>query len=174
MSENPRRGRQVRNFTTNAPKILDLKSSSEQMFSENWCWVPLTTEQSHCNSQIFNIILTFLAMHSGKSVFNLCRAHHILAITRQFISLQQGKNHSRKLRWPSFLMSQTKKFAAYCLLETSSQSAELGRDVIHHPPDGLSDCARSSVLWATSARLSLPGHFANRGNRISCQKLGSH
>ena len=33
MFENPRRGRQARNFTTNAPKILDLKSSSEQMFS---------------------------------------------------------------------------------------------------------------------------------------------
>ena len=33
MFENPRRGRQVRNFTTNAPKILDLKSSSEQIFS---------------------------------------------------------------------------------------------------------------------------------------------
>ena len=30
---NPRRGRQARNFTTNAPKILDLKSSSEQIFS---------------------------------------------------------------------------------------------------------------------------------------------
>ena len=32
MFENPRRGRQARNFTTNAPKILDLKSSSEQIF----------------------------------------------------------------------------------------------------------------------------------------------
>ena len=33
MLENPRRDRQARNFTTNAPKILDLKSSSEQIFS---------------------------------------------------------------------------------------------------------------------------------------------
>ena len=33
MFENPRRGRQARNFTTNAPKIVDLKSSSEQIFS---------------------------------------------------------------------------------------------------------------------------------------------
>ena len=33
MFENPRRGRKARNFTTNAPKILDLKSSSEQIFS---------------------------------------------------------------------------------------------------------------------------------------------
>ena len=31
-----------RNFTTNVPKILDLKSSSDQLFSENWSWVPLT------------------------------------------------------------------------------------------------------------------------------------
>ena len=33
MFENPTRGRKARNFTTNAPKILDLKSSSEQIFS---------------------------------------------------------------------------------------------------------------------------------------------
>ena len=41
MFENPRRGRQARNFTTNVPKILDLKSSSEQIFSKNCRWVPL-------------------------------------------------------------------------------------------------------------------------------------
>ena len=32
MFENPRRGGQARSFTTNVPKILDLKSSSEQIF----------------------------------------------------------------------------------------------------------------------------------------------
>ena len=42
MFENPRRGRQARNFTKNVPKILDLKSSSEQIFSKidvgcPWC-----------------------------------------------------------------------------------------------------------------------------------------
>ena len=50
MFENPRRGRQARNFTTNVPKILDLKSSSEQIFSENWRWVPrfkLTTDHNN-------------------------------------------------------------------------------------------------------------------------------
>ena len=31
-----------RNFTTNVPKISNLKSSSEQIFSENCHWVPLT------------------------------------------------------------------------------------------------------------------------------------
>ena len=41
MFENPRRGRQARNLTTNVPKILDLKSSSEQIFSKNCRWVPL-------------------------------------------------------------------------------------------------------------------------------------
>ena len=33
MFENPRSGRQARNFTTNVPKILVLKTSSEQIFS---------------------------------------------------------------------------------------------------------------------------------------------
>ena len=41
MTKNPRRGRQAENFTTNVPKILDLKSFSEQIVSENWHWVPL-------------------------------------------------------------------------------------------------------------------------------------
>ena len=31
MFENPTRGRQARNFTKNVPKVLDLKSSSEQI-----------------------------------------------------------------------------------------------------------------------------------------------
>ena len=46
VSENPRRGGQARNFTTNVPKILDLKSSSEQIFSENCIWVPLFKERN--------------------------------------------------------------------------------------------------------------------------------
>ena len=39
--ENSSRGRQARNLTTNVPKILDLKSSSEQIFSKNRRWVRL-------------------------------------------------------------------------------------------------------------------------------------
>ena len=46
MFENPRRGRQARNCTTNVPKILDLKSSSEQIFSENLRWVSLIINNS--------------------------------------------------------------------------------------------------------------------------------
>ena len=46
MFENPRRGRQARNFTTNVPKILGLKLSSEQIFYENCRWVPLRRRQS--------------------------------------------------------------------------------------------------------------------------------
>ena len=35
MFENLRRGRQARKFTTNVLEILELKSYSEQIFSEN-------------------------------------------------------------------------------------------------------------------------------------------
>ena len=41
MFENPRTCRQARNLTTKISKILDLKSSSEKIFSENCRWVPL-------------------------------------------------------------------------------------------------------------------------------------
>ena len=48
MFENPRRGRQARNFTTNVPKILDLKSSSEQIFSRKLSLgAPVVSLKSH-------------------------------------------------------------------------------------------------------------------------------
>ena len=52
MFENPTRGRQGINFGTNVPKNLDLKSSSEQIFSKNWRWVPLLSSQFCCITQI--------------------------------------------------------------------------------------------------------------------------
>ena len=63
MFENPRRGRQARHFTTIVPKILDLKSSSEQIFSEICRWVspkrgfmelylPKITEKSSAISKV--------------------------------------------------------------------------------------------------------------------------
>ena len=115
-----------------------------------------TTEQSHCKH-----FFTFVAVHSGKSVFILCGKHLILAITRQFISPQRGKNHSQKLPWPSFLKSKLTNFsliACWRLLHGVQSWAET-LSTYRNPLDaaGLSDCARSSVLWATSAHLSLPG-----------------
>ena len=55
MFENPRRGRQAKNFTKNVPKILDLKSSSVKVFSENWRWVLL----------FFFFFLSFFCRHSN-------------------------------------------------------------------------------------------------------------
>ena len=62
MFENPRRGRQARNFTTNVLKILDLKLSPEQMFSKNWRWVPLATLCSKANipKKIIYVVLRYL------------------------------------------------------------------------------------------------------------------
>ena len=54
MFENPRRGRQARNFTTNASKILDLKSSSEQIFSRK---LPLGAP-AYCSRPDFNFMVT--------------------------------------------------------------------------------------------------------------------
>ena len=63
MFENPRRGRQARNFATNVPKILDLKSSSEQIFSGNCHWVPLDNEK---NKTICHKFLSSFLSPSGK------------------------------------------------------------------------------------------------------------
>ena len=81
MFENPRRGGQARNLTKNVPKILDVKSSSEQVFSKNWRWVSLESQlysvlfrqavpsmhypESHLailNSSIFYLFIYFLLL----------------------------------------------------------------------------------------------------------------
>ena len=64
MFENPRRGRQARNFTTNVPKILDFKSSSEQIFSENCRWVPLDIEWPDQLSTKRKAVYTLVLFHT--------------------------------------------------------------------------------------------------------------
>ena len=69
MFENPRRrGRQARNFATNVPKILDLKSSSEQIFSKNCRWVPLKVLRS-CLSVLYSQTLS-------RKFFSVCLPPH--------------------------------------------------------------------------------------------------
>ena len=61
MFENPRRGRQARNFTTNVTKILNLKSFSEQIFFRK---LPLGAPEKPANvtmpmsSRSFNLFNT--------------------------------------------------------------------------------------------------------------------
>ena len=49
--ENPRRGMQARNLTSNVPKILDLKSSSEQIdiFQKLLLGAPAYSEAETCH-----------------------------------------------------------------------------------------------------------------------------
>ena len=67
MFENPRRGRQARNFTTNAPKILDLKSSSEQIFSRK---LPLGAPVQ-CKTQLVHGTFS-CRLKRGTRCFSLC------------------------------------------------------------------------------------------------------
>ena len=67
MFENPRRGRQARNFTTNVPNILDLKSSSEQIFSENWRWLPQNNVRLGAKKyDLLSQSLVHVSKHSGE------------------------------------------------------------------------------------------------------------
>ena len=86
MFENPRRGRQARNFTTNVPKILDLKSSSEKIFSENCRWVPLlqlrsSSGRSHTSVNVYNFGNLFSISLSIKksNMYNLITASHFFS-----------------------------------------------------------------------------------------------
>ena len=74
MFENPRRGRQARNLTTNVPKILDLKSSSEQIFSrklplgapEYLVWLESLEKVGNCKG-------SFMAVFLDKEELIICK-----------------------------------------------------------------------------------------------------
>ena len=60
MFENPRRRRQARNFTTNVPKILVLKWSSEQIFSRKLpLGAPVLLYSSFIPPRSFFFLLSF-------------------------------------------------------------------------------------------------------------------
>ena len=58
MFQNPMKGRQARNFTTNVPKIVDLKSSSGQIFFENWRWVFMFRNDEETGAEIYTAIVS--------------------------------------------------------------------------------------------------------------------
>ena len=64
--ENPSRGMQARNFTTNAPKILDLKSSSEQIFFRKLSLgAPVKRRFSRDGALIFLFALYLMFLFTG-------------------------------------------------------------------------------------------------------------
>ena len=67
MFKNPRRGRQARNFTTNVSKILDLQSSSEQIFFRKLpLGVPvyfIDTDEIPDTTQLTNAVFTLKRLH---------------------------------------------------------------------------------------------------------------
>ena len=84
MSENPRRGKEARNFTTNVPKILDLKSSSEQILSENWRWVPPDftphSFKKSCDKFSNNEVQTSFSLSHNNIVSLNCNFEEILTL----------------------------------------------------------------------------------------------
>ena len=77
MFENPRRGRQARNFTTNVPKIIDFKWSSEQIFSENCRWVPLI-DQQQLTAKVLRDLSNFNITKKVYLIFESKHSHSIL------------------------------------------------------------------------------------------------
>ena len=79
MFENPRRGRQARNFTTNAPKILDLKSSSEQIFSRK---LPLRAPEWNV---LHKISASGVAVFLTKNILQISPTSAQIIITGQYL-----------------------------------------------------------------------------------------
>ena len=95
MFENPRRGREARNFTTNGPKILDLKSSSEQIFYRKLPLGAPVSGQEYCtklkweHEELTDILISFpgnvegfitLVSSFGLSSFSFFNTSFILSL----------------------------------------------------------------------------------------------
>ena len=80
MFENPRRGRQAGNFTTNVPKILDLKSSScytWYMFFVSLYSNPWQLEVVRLTASIFR---AYLCLNLPRSLLQICHIFNIYLI----------------------------------------------------------------------------------------------
>ena len=85
MFENPRRGRQARNFTTNVPKILDLKSFSEQIFFRKLSLGALDMAGNRSRFSRFSINLTYLRIPTNPNYHMSMKKRQ--AILNHFIDL---------------------------------------------------------------------------------------
>ena len=97
MFENPRRGRQARNFTTNVPKMLDLKSSFEQIFSENQRWVPLFHQVHNGSFQGYAI----KSSHHANFYLNVCNTKDAtsLVFNISFLLTTKSSNTQQSMEW---------------------------------------------------------------------------
>ena len=118
MFENPRRGRQARNFTTNVPKLLDLKSSSEQIFSRK-----LTLgapDKTNCFSAISEMRwqkLFYFKFHSYFETYGL-KIHRISWSTQR----QQKQSILWKLLLVCALRPSVNEKNSYTILLTHNQT----------------------------------------------------
>ena len=83
--ENPRRGRQARNFSENDPKILDLKSSSEQIiFRKLSLGAPDIDDTGREAKGPSNLTLIFVPQKQ-KRMFYLCQVSKYCNLLRAYI-----------------------------------------------------------------------------------------
>ena len=147
MFENPRRGREARNFTTNVPKILDLKSSSEQIFSRK------------------------LSLGAPQSANNFSRAFYFRVFP---LSESQASTLTKKDRGTGFsvLVRQKMERAPFLARFSHGNTFKLlrhGELQMSSPPSSISHrlfrcrCPNSKDVVASSPFFSCPAARAPRG-----------
>ena len=98
MFENPRRGRQARNFITNVPKILDLKTSSAQIFSEKWRWVRLKKKAIEILAFASLVYLLDLLVCHTRQCLRYTANHrgHVAHVTFKSLIIGENKQHLKR------------------------------------------------------------------------------
>ena len=185
MFENPRRGRQARNLTTNAPKILVLKSSSEQIFSRKLPlgapvqWKPARERATDCYIFQSTALFEFAMHYTKKTTINkqiLCRFQKnffqgsenwnspsfldVLRLVRHFFELKNS-------RVRSFYLPRTHKRSSEGIFFFTSLISHCLKSQLskYYGEKTLLGAAKS--LEVTFPRVSRRGrHFANVGDVI--------
>ena len=178
--ENPTRGRQARNLTSNVPKILYLKSSSEQIFSKNCRWVPLCSEMNEASPQPVEGYFFLLSYSSCSHIFwfefleQSCFSMLFLlnSLERFGCTVQQSKAKANKHRGQSQLLC---KPTFHPQVRRLIQTQELNQSVSIH----FHDVQQSAVLTTENKSLRIYAlgsvHDSDVGtgpNCCRCRKWG--
>ena len=119
MFQNTRRGRQARNFTTNLPKILDLKSSSEQIFPKIDVGCPWLLVKAHLRPYVLSLV-----SHKDPKLdlYYLRHTFHLLKMSYKIITSTAFSTLTSLVKF-MFLLTLTKWWcsqypSAKCFFET--------------------------------------------------------
>ena len=181
MFEHPRRGRQARNFTTNVLKILDLKSSSEQIFSENCRWVSLMFYYSPVKTIniIYAVLIPFISISREHVGWNI---YYFVLVAQVTLCTYETATKSKKPRsfheydvsdfyWFYFLLTKVLEIHTILLSCQILRGLDEKRGQMPRHPSSPSRCPSSGRSW--NWLMHKPMHLLRLGNKCGVKIINT-